>query len=686
LNNPLRTTLALLLLSAACTAPAQPADQTDVAGETVTYRAGVFERYRPVTARDMVEQVPGFQIDDGGSRRGFGGTPGNVLVNGQRPSSKTDSVSDILERIPAGRVVRIDLIRGNTGRFDGSGQDQLVNVIVDAEQRSWTWEGTVEQDTDSGGPTPGFNLSMLDRSGSTDWGLGLDLSTSYFGNDADETVFDGLGPIEQRDEFERTRIQSARLNANTSTRLGDNRLSLNLELSFSDSDFRENSRRAPLAVGISPFNLDRRSDTDNYGLELGGDYEWAPAPNWSAKLITLVRRNRTDDLDQELLGPDRTTVALRQQSDRQAESDETIGRIEVDWSGPDRHLLEIDFETTLNRLENRLDLLGDPDSDGGLIEVPVPGANNEVEELRGELALRDTWSLGRFSLESALELEASEISQTGGSVPDKQFFFTKPSLTLIHTPAGGRIDRLEFRREVAQLNFNDFVSSANFGDQDIDRGNPDLDPQQDWLLQGSSERRFGAIGSARLTLFHRWVRDVQDRLPIDRQFEVPGNIGDGRRWGALLETTLPLDRLGMNQARLDVDARWEDSSVTDPLTGSDRRFSGRRRHEIESALRQDLTALRMAWGLEAEYEDQSTRFELEEIDTDRNGLDLEMFVETTRYLGVKFRLTVQNLLDRKFERDRRVFEPDRELGELRFRELRDRRRGRSVLLSISGSF
>lgn len=676
--------LSLLLLTATCNAPAQSADQTDVEGETVTYPAAVFERYRPVTARDMVEQIPGFQIDNGGSRRGFGGTPGNVLINGQRPSSKTDSVTDILERIPAGRVVRIDLIRGNTGRFDGSGQDQLVNVIVDADRRSWTWEGTVEQDTDSGGPTPGFNLSMLDRSGSTDWGLGLDLSTSYFGNDADETVFDGLGPIEQRDEFERSRNQSARLNANTSTRLGDSRLRLNLELSFSDSDFRENSRRSPLTADPSPFNLDQRSDTDNYGLEFGGDYEWAPAPDWSAKLIGLVRRDRTDDLDQELIGPDRTTVAVRQQSDRRIESDETIGRIEVDWSGLNRHLLEIDLETTLNRLENRLALLSE--SGGRLVEVPVPGANNEVEELRGELALRDTWSLGRFSLESALELEASEISQTGSSVPDKQFFFAKPSLTLIHTPAGGRIDRLEFRREVAQLDFNDFVSSTNFGDQDIDRGNPDLDPQQDWLLQGSSERRFGAIGSARLMLFHRWVRDVQDRLPIDRQFEVPGNIGDGRRWGAQLETTLPLDRLGMNQARLDIDARWEDSSATDPLTGRDRRFSGQRRYDIESALRQDLTALRVAWGLEAEYEDQSTRFELEEIDTDERGLDLEMFVETTRYLGVKLRLTVQNLLDRKFERDRRVFEPDRDIGELRFRELRDRRRGRSVLLSISGSF
>lgn len=673
-----------MLLAVVCAAQVRADSPAELDGETVTYPAGLFERYRPVNALDMVEQVPGFQIDNGGTRRGFGGTPGNVLINGERPSSKTDSVTDILQRIPAARVVRIDLIRGNTGRFDGGGQDQLVNVIVDADRRSWAWEGTVEQDPDSGGPTPAFNLSLLDRSGNTDWGLGMDLATSYVGNAADETVFDRSGPIELRDEFERSRNQSVRLNGNTSTGFGADRLRLNLELSFSDSDFRENSRRTPLSAA-PPFNLDQRSDSDDYGLEFGGDYEWTPAPDWSARLITLVRRERTDDLDQQLIGPDRGRTRIRQQSRRRSVSAETIGRIELEWSALDRHLLEIDFETALNRLDNELELLGE--SGGRLAAIPVPGANNEVEELRGELALRDTWTLGRFSLESALELEASEISQTGSSVPDKQFFFAKPSLTLVHTPAGGRIDRLEFRREVAQLDFNDFVSSTNFADQDIDRGNPDLEPQQDWLMQGSSERRFGAIGSLRLTLFHRWVRDVQDRLPIDRRFEVPGNIGDGRRWGVQLEATLPLNRLGMGgRTRLDLDARWEDSSVSDPLTGSDRRFSGQRRYTVESTLRQDLTALRLAWGLEAEYETSATAFELEEIDRDQAGLDLEPFIETTRYLGVKLRLTVQNLLDRKFERDRRVFAPDRDLGELRFRELRDRRRGRSVLLSVSGAF
>ena len=67
-------------------------------------------------------------------------------------------------------------------------------------------------------------------------------------------------------------------------------------------------------------------------------------------------------------------------------------------------------------------------------------------------------------------------------------------------------------------------------------------------------------------------------------------------------------------------------------------------------------------------------------------MDVEAFVETTRYFGVKMQLTVQNLLDRRFLRDRTVFDGPRSTSPVAFREIRDLRRGRSVLLSISGSF
>src|SRR5690348_16867691 len=73
--------------------PAQPAAQQGVQ----PFEAAYFRQYNPVTAFDIVTRVPGFEIDDGEALRGFGATAGNVLVNGERPSSKV-VISEQLKR------------------------------------------------------------------------------------------------------------------------------------------------------------------------------------------------------------------------------------------------------------------------------------------------------------------------------------------------------------------------------------------------------------------------------------------------------------------------------------------------------------------------------------------------------------------------------------------------------------
>jgi len=118
--------LALVLLAAGQAyaqqpAPSEPASQV--------FESAFFTGYNPVTAADMVARVPGFEIIDGDDRRGFGATAGNVLVNGERPSSKA-SISDQLKRIPASSVLRLELVSGSSGSADARGQSRIVNVIL----------------------------------------------------------------------------------------------------------------------------------------------------------------------------------------------------------------------------------------------------------------------------------------------------------------------------------------------------------------------------------------------------------------------------------------------------------------------------------------------------------------------------------------------------------------------------
>src|SRR5512142_992576 len=93
------------------------------------YPAAFFADSRPSTAYDMISRLPGFVFDDGKTARGFAGTAGNVLIDGQRPTAKTDDLQSILQRIPASDVDRIEVIRGGAQGIDMHGQTVVANVV-----------------------------------------------------------------------------------------------------------------------------------------------------------------------------------------------------------------------------------------------------------------------------------------------------------------------------------------------------------------------------------------------------------------------------------------------------------------------------------------------------------------------------------------------------------------------------
>src|SRR5437868_1446132 len=119
--------LFVLAQAAAASAPAvaPPAEQQGVS----SYPASFFAAMNASNAQDMVSRIPGFTLDTGASVRGYEGAAGNVLIDGQRPSSKSDTIDEILRRIPAGQVERIDVIRGGAPGIDMQGKTVLANVI-----------------------------------------------------------------------------------------------------------------------------------------------------------------------------------------------------------------------------------------------------------------------------------------------------------------------------------------------------------------------------------------------------------------------------------------------------------------------------------------------------------------------------------------------------------------------------
>src|SRR6185503_8338064 len=62
--------------------------------------------------------------------RGFAGAAGNVVINGARPSSKAESLETTLARIPAQRVVRVELGPGDLFGSDYAGKSQVLNIVL----------------------------------------------------------------------------------------------------------------------------------------------------------------------------------------------------------------------------------------------------------------------------------------------------------------------------------------------------------------------------------------------------------------------------------------------------------------------------------------------------------------------------------------------------------------------------
>jgi len=664
----------------------------------VTYAAEFFGRYQPNTALDMVNQVPGFQLDNGEDERGFGNAVGNILINDRYPSAKQDTPSQILQRIPAGQVERIELIRGQVREIDLLGRPVVVNlVLAEDTPAAIRWELAVRKNFSLTPLAPFGGISVADRWGQTTYNFGIDGRRSSFGDPGNREILDAAG---MRTETRIEDHEGTGFNANaylTAARdFGATSLRFNSTINFEHRDEDRLTQIVPEDAASLPTNDSLVAERRNRRFEIGLNAERGLSADLTGKAVLLYFQ-----LDQEPLSVQRRfdeagDQTLFREADTEARATESIGRLEFVWSKFRNHVLQLNVEGAKNVLDSML--VQTVDTGTGPEIVPVPGANSRVEEDRADILLTDTWSFNKYKFEYGLGWETSTISQTGDAVQERSFSFVKPRATLTYAPSAERQTRVTLWRKVAQLDFNDFVSATVFEDDDLALGNPDLQPETTWIAQFSEEWRFGELGVVKLFLFHHWISDVQDLLPLTSEFEVPGNIGDGRRWGVELESTWPLEAIGLTGAKLDAKIRWQDSTVPDPVTANDRVLSAQggiedeigfrddNRYSLILGFRQDFETTKVAWGWDYSTRAERPLFKVNELEIFDEGVLLSAFIETTRWFGIKIGLAAENMLDIVDARDRTIYIGERELTALESIELRRLTNGRRITLQLSGTF
>ncbi len=150
----------------------------------IAYPPAFFADVRPASAYDMILRVPGFTFDKGSTVRGLAGSGGNVLIDGQPPLAKNDTLEDILRRIPAGSVARVEVIRGGAQGIDMEGRTVLANVVRRQESG---FRGVAQAYFDAvhdGRMLPGVRIEeQWTFSGGRTLELSQVLSTGHFPND-----------------------------------------------------------------------------------------------------------------------------------------------------------------------------------------------------------------------------------------------------------------------------------------------------------------------------------------------------------------------------------------------------------------------------------------------------------------------------------------------------------------------
>lgn len=695
--------MAKLIMRAACAAAmglcapafAQDADTAgpdaegaQAADGRMRYDASYFAQFNPVTALDMVQRTPGFTLREAEERRGFSGVAGNVLINGERPSTK-NGLDGQLTRIAAANVARIEVLRGGAARLEVRGQSVVANVVLvegAGLEPTTTYRAELRNFTNG---VPGY---YLDGTHTFRW-RGLDVSLYLqippwrsLGSRYELLVGGDNVIRELRDESaqEHYRDITGSIDVNWSPTASDT-LNFRLHGYPYHYDWEERSRVTDADGNLLRSDFGQVRERDAYELEAGGDWEHAFSQSLSFKLVGLqtMESEASEELYESI-----TAAGARSSTDVVSEftNGESIVRGAFNWSAAPRHTLELGAEGAFNFLDNELAIFEDDGT--GPVAVDLPVANTRVEEVRGELFVTDIFEASEnLSLEFGLALEASDISQSGDAVQERSFFFAKPRFQAAWSLNETNQLRLTLERDVAQLEFDEFASSVSVSDDSVDLGNPNLEPERTWRARGEWERRFSNDAVITLSAFYDHVEFVQDVIPIAGRFDGPGNLGDGTRVGIEIDANMPLDFIGLSGAVVETQFRRQHTRVDDPTTGESRSFSGERDWTFDIDFRQDFSDLEFAWGFDWHIGGAEPYYRLRELRVfEYDYGDLDLFVETTRIDGVTLRLGVDSVLDQERRRNRVFYVGDRSSGVVDFTDIQYSSWGQFVYLRASGTF
>ena len=657
-------------------------------GQGQIYEPAYFAQYAPRTALDMIEQVPGFQISGGGGNggRGLGQANENVIVNGERLSSKSDSIRSQLQRIPAADVQRIEIVDGTSLDLPGL-SGQVANVVVDLQGISGSFQWKFRARTTAVDPEwYGGEVSVAGTTGPLRFTVALENPNNRFGAEGPTVITDGTGVLlQEEDTIFVGSFDKPTLTANLGYDFGSD-VSGTLNLSYGRSYFRRSEDETLTGPLIDPNLRAIRTGEDGYEYEISGDLTFPLGPG-QLKLIG-VERYDSEAFSQQVVSTfdDIGILPVGSRFTRGDGIGERIGRAEFNvpfWGAE----WQVAGEAAFNRLD-RVSGLFELDPFGNFIELDFPQGSGGVTEDRYEVSASVSKPItDRLSFQATGAYEFSTLKQTGSAANDRSFARPKGSASLAWNNGSGLDVTLTLERSVGQLSFGDFLARVFLDDENADAGNNELVPSQTWEATVEVNKTLGPWGSTTFVYEQRWIEDIIDIVPLAGGGESRGNIPSARRTEVEWTTTLKMDPVGWTGAQFDVRLEYEEGEVRDPLTGQLRDFSNGQDREVQIDFRHDIPRSDIAYGGGFEYNRSRPYFRTREIGREQDGPSfMRVFVEHKDLLGLTTRATVGNLLGGRDRFERTVYDGFRTTAPILFVEDRSRRIGPIFRLDVSGNF
>ena len=637
----------------------------------LVYPASFFASSNPGTALDMIQRLPGFTLDIGDlDSRGLAGASGNVLIGGSRPSSKSDNIAEVLNRIPAASVERIELIRGGAAGIDMRGRAVVANVILKGTAKT---EIVAEGNAfiyDDGFVGPSGKLSYSKRSGDRVTEASVFGTVDRTGSTASGTRVraDAAGnPLQAAALDTVDRYGSYNARGVIQRPLFDGKLQANVVLDY----FRE--RDTQTTTILSGSGDDERVRNKNYYPSAEFGFTWTREHARSTFELTGLQRLNHNTYSGAFDSAGGGSVFVSR-----ATGGESVLRATDSLRPGGAWTFEGGGEVAYNFLDSRSDY-----AENG-VAVPLPNANVRVSELRGEGFAQAVWHPSpKLTVDGTLRVEVSRIAQTGDATRARGFTYVKPKLLVTWLPHEGHQLRLRIEEAVGQLDFGDFAASSDLALGTISGGNADLKPSRSLAAEAVYERRFWKKGVFELTARHTALIDVIDSVPLAGGFNATGNIGDGRSDVVRAALTLPVDRLGLKDGLLTLNAAWRTSRVTDPLTGTSRTLSYQQGAECSIAFSQDLKGGRFSYGFEHGCEvGRTTGYRTAEVRTQRYPPFAYIYGQWKPSARLTLKLDLGNLVNGQSATLRDVYAGQRNAAPLLFREERATRRGRYAYLQV----